>query len=62
MDNKYNVVSGAIFGIIAVIQALRAFNQWPVQVGTLAVPFWFSWVAAVVAGSLCLWALRSRPQ
>ena len=60
MSNKYVVVSGAIFGVVAVLQAVRALNQWPLQVGTLEIPVWASWVAMVVAGGLCAWAFRSR--
>lgn len=62
MQLKYTLVSGAVFGVVAVMQALRAFNQWPVQIGTLAIPVWASWIAAVVAGSLCVWAFRSGRQ
>jgi len=39
---------------------VRALNQWPVHVGTLEIPVWASWIAMVVAGSLCAWAFRSR--
>ena len=60
MLNKYGVVSGALFGVIAVFQAVRAFNQWPVHVGSLEIPVWASWFAMVIAGSLCVWAFRSR--
>jgi hypothetical protein len=60
MPSKYVVVSGVLFGLIAVLQAVRALNQWPVQVGVFNVPVWVSWVAMVVAGSLCAWAFRSR--
>jgi hypothetical protein len=60
MSNKYVVVSGAFFGVIAVLQAVRALNQWPVHVGTLEIPVWASWIAMVVAGGLCAWAFRSR--
>jgi len=60
MRSKYVIVSGILFGVIAVLQAVRALNQWPVHVGGFAVPVWASWLAAVVAGSLCLWAFRSR--
>jgi hypothetical protein len=60
MQSKYALVSGAIFGVVAVIQAIRAFNQWPVQVGPFAVPVWFSWIALIVAGGLCIWAFRSE--
>lgn len=59
MQSKYAVVSGVLFGVIAVLQAVRALNQWPVHVGGFAVPVWASWLAALVAGSLCIWAFRS---
>jgi hypothetical protein len=59
MPSKYVVVSGVLFGVIAVVQAVRALNQWPVQVEGFDVPVWVSWVAMVVAGSLCVWAFRS---
>jgi hypothetical protein len=60
MSNKYIVVSGAVFGVVAVLQAVRALNQWPMHVGTIEIPVWASWLAMVVAGSLCAWAFRSR--
>ena len=59
MRNRYVVVSGVLFGVIAVLQAVRAFYQWPVQVAGFDVPVWVSWVAIAVAGSLCVWAFRS---
>lgn len=60
MSNKYIVVSGAVFGAVAVLQAVRALNQWPMFVGTFEIPIWASWLAMVVAGSLCAWAFKSR--
>jgi hypothetical protein len=62
MANKYVVVSGSIFGLIATIQALRAIIQLPVQIGSVDLPVWASWIAAVVAGTLCFWAFRSPPR
>ena len=59
MLSKYVVVSGVLFGVIALVQAVRALNQWPVQVAGVEVPVWVSCVAMVVAGSLCVWAFRS---
>ena len=56
----YTFVSGVIFGIVAIIQAVRAVSEWPVQVGPIAVPIWFSWVAVLVAGGLSAWAFRTR--
>jgi len=59
MPSKYAVVSGALFGVLAVLQAVRALYQWPVNVGSVDIPVWVSWVAMVVAGGLCVWAFRS---
>ena len=60
MPSTYTVVSGVLFGMVAVLQAVRALLQWPVHVGDIGVPVWGSWIAVVVAGSLCVWAFRSR--
>lgn len=60
MSNKYALVSGVFFGVVAVLQAVRALYQWPVHIGTCEIPVWFSWIAMVVAGGLCVWAFRSR--
>jgi hypothetical protein len=59
MSGKYVVVSGVLFGVIAALQAVRALNQWPVSIGGFDVPVWASWIAMIVAGSLCVWAFRS---
>ena len=55
----YRTISGMVFGLIAIAQGIRAAMQVPVQVGTTAIPVWVSWVAVLVAGSLCVWAFRS---
>ena len=60
MRNTYVMVSGVFFGFLTLLQAVRAFNQWPVQVADFQVPVWVSWLVVVVAGSLCVWAFRSR--
>ncbi|MBT2144003.1 MULTISPECIES: hypothetical protein [unclassified Rhodanobacter] len=59
MQGKYALVSGVVFGVVAVVQALRLFNRWLVQVGPFAVPVWFSWIALLLAGGLCIWAFLS---
>jgi hypothetical protein len=60
MSNRYVVVSGAIFGLMALAQLLRAVNQVPAHVGGVEIPVWVSWVAVVLAGSMCTWAFTSR--
>jgi hypothetical protein len=62
VKNNYPLVSGAIFGLVAILQALRAFAGWTVQIGPITVPVLFSWVAAIVAGTLSVWAFRSRTE
>ena len=58
-SSGYRTVSGAVFGLIALLQGIRAVMQMPVQVGTTTIPVWVSWVAVMVAGALCVWAFRS---
>jgi hypothetical protein len=60
MRDTYRLISGIIFGVVAIIQIIRATSEWPVQIGPYAVPVWFSWVAFVVAGALCVAAFRSQ--
>lgn len=60
MTSKYAVVSGVIFGFIALAQLLRALNQVPIHVGAVEIPVGASWVAVVLAGSMCAWAFASR--
>jgi len=55
----YSIVSGVIFGLVALLQAARAVADVPVNVGTYMVPVFASWIAAVVAGALCIWAFSS---
>jgi len=60
MSSRYVVVSGVIFGFMALAQLFRAVNQVPAQVGNVEIPVWVSWVAVVLAGSMCAWAFASR--
>jgi hypothetical protein len=60
MSRNYIVVSGLVFGVVALAQASRALMQLPAHIGSFEIPVWASWIAAVVAGSLCAWAFRSK--
>jgi hypothetical protein len=53
MNSRYVVVSGVVFGFIALAQLLRVVNQVSIQIGSVEIPVWASWVAVVVAGSMC---------
>ncbi len=60
MSSRYVVVSGLVFGFIALAQLVRAVNQMPAQVGSVEIPIWVSWLAVILAGSMCAWAFASR--
>jgi hypothetical protein len=52
----YLVVSGVLFGAVALLHLLRLIYGWPAAVGTMSMPLWVSAVGLVVTGGLCLWA------
>jgi len=58
MVRTYEVVSGGVFAVVAVAHALRAVCGWAIQVDAWSIPVWASWVAALVAALLSVWALR----
>lgn len=49
---SYSRLAGAIFGLVAVLQLIRAVAGWPISIGGTTVPLWPSWVACLVAGGL----------
>ena len=49
---------GVVFGVVALAHALRAANGWTLQVDAWSIPVWMSWIAAVVAAGLSVWAFR----
>ena len=54
----YLLVSGVIFGAVALLHVLRLALDWPVQLAGWPVPLWFSWIGLAVAGTLCIWAVH----
>ena len=58
---RYQQVSGTLFALIALAQLLRSILGLPAQVGSFAIPIWFSIVAFLVTGSLAIWAFRASP-
>ena len=59
MSKNYAIVSGIVFGLVALGQVARAIAQVPVLIGSFEVPVFASWIAAAVAASLCYWAFKS---
>ena len=56
--NLYLIISGTIFGLVALLHLARVVFNWQAQVGGWTVPFWISWGGLVGAGILSIWAFR----
>ncbi len=54
------LISACLFGVVAALHLWRALNAWAVMIGPYSVPVTLSWIGAVVATCLSVWALRLR--
>ena len=54
----YVVVSGTFLLLVTGVQILRLVLRWQVVVAGVEIPLWASALAAVIAGSLGIWAFR----
>ena len=54
--SKY--VASPVFGLLAIVQAVRFFEQWPVTIKDFPVPVWASAVAAIVFAALSVGVWR----
>jgi hypothetical protein len=58
MMHRYILVSGLFLALLAGLQLLRLVLGWPVTVAGTSIPLWASGIAALIAGSLAVWAVR----
>jgi hypothetical protein len=49
---SYMTVTATLFLVVAIMHLLRIIFGWHVEVGGLSIPFWVSWLGALVAGAL----------
>jgi hypothetical protein len=54
----YCLLSGTLFGLVALAHLLRILSGLPIEVGGVSVPMLASWLGAVFPGALAIWALR----
>ena len=59
-DKLFHLIAGAVFALVALLQALRLYMGWPVVIGGWSAPMWISWIAIVVAGGLSYFALTLK--
>jgi len=55
-EKAYLIISGSVFGFVALGHLCRSISHWPIQMGTWETPLWVSWLALVVAATLSTWA------
>lgn len=55
---RYVLVSGAFLVLLTCVQLLRLALRWRVTVAGVEIPLWASAVAALILGSLAIWAFR----
>ena len=60
--HRYTLVSGVFLSLLTVAQLLRIVMRWPVHIASFDVPIWFSGIAALIVGSLAIWAFRADRQ
>ena len=59
-DKLFHLIAGTIFALVALLQALRLYMDWPVVIGDWSAPMWISWIAIIVAGGLSYFALTLK--
>lgn len=57
-EKNYLLISATIFALVALLHALRLATHLSVQVGSAAFPLWGSWLGAIAAAALSIWAFR----
>ena len=57
-DNRYCVVSGVLFSLVAAAHLLRILLGLSIQVDEYAVPMLVSWFGFIVPAALAIWAFR----
>lgn len=57
-EKNYFLISATIFAFVAILHALRLATNLSVQIGAAAFPIWGSWLGAIVASALSIWAFR----
>ncbi len=51
---SYSALAATVFGIVAILQLVRAWSGWPVLIGSVDIPVGASWVAFVGATLLAV--------
>jgi hypothetical protein len=55
-QHAFFIVSGIIFGLVALFHALRFAFRWQVRLNQREIPMWVSVGGLIVAAGMCVWA------
>lgn len=59
MKNKALLVSGLIFGLIAIVHLLRVFYPFSIIIAGVSIPLWVNAIAFIAFALLSIWMFRS---
>jgi len=54
---NYLIISATVFAVVAFAHMIRDLQQWPITIGPWSVPVDLSWLGAIAAAALSLWAI-----
>jgi hypothetical protein len=57
-EKNYLIISATMFALVAIMHFVRLLNHWSLQIGTMTVPIWGSWLVLLIGVSLSVWAFR----
>jgi len=60
-QQAFFLVTGIIFGLVALLHALRLAFRWQVRLRSQEIPMWLSGVGFVAAAGMCFWAFWLLP-
>ena len=55
-QQAFFLISGIIFGLVALFHVLRLAFRWQVRLRSQEIPMWLSGVGFVAAAGMCFWA------
>jgi hypothetical protein len=54
----YHIISGILFGLVALAHLVRIINQWELTLGPWSPPMTASWIGLIVTAVLSVWSFR----
>jgi uncharacterized protein involved in cysteine biosynthesis len=59
-QKTYVTLTATLFLVVALMHLLRIIFGWSVEIGSLSIPFWVSWLGVLVVGALAYFGFTQR--